>query len=117
MVFFGEMYGKVQKEFDYGVATTAFRVFDIYDTKTKKYLDFDRMQAIVNELKLDLVPILYRGPWSKDLLELAGGNTTLPGKHIREGFVVKPTVERTSRIGRTILKVIGEEYLLKKGGR
>ena len=37
--------------------------------------------------------------------------------HVREGFVVKPTAECfDDRIGRVILKMVGEGYLLRKGG-
>ena len=48
---------------------------------------------------------------------LANGASTLPGAaHTREGFVVRPTKERWHPLlGRVILKLIGEDYLLRKG--
>ena len=45
--------------------------------------------------------------------ELAAGKTTLAGKHIREGVVVKPEKERKDpRIGRVVLKYLSDAYLL-----
>jgi hypothetical protein len=37
------------------------------------------------------------------------------GGHIREGVVVKPTIERTDpKIGRVVLKYLNDDYLLQK---
>ena len=118
--FFGELYGNV-KGFKYDCpvvqnrVTTKVRFFDIWDTKGFKFLDWDEMTAIVTELELEHAPVLYRGPWTgQDLWAHAEGKSVL-GENIREGFVVRPVVERTDpRYGRIILKHKGEEYMLKK---
>jgi len=48
------------------------------------------------------------------LAKLANEDSSL-GDHIREGVVVKPVKERwNERVGRVIMKYIGEEYELKK---
>ena len=44
------------------------------------------------------------------------GKSTL-ADHMREGVVIRPTEERyVDRLGRLILKLVSEEYLLRKGG-
>jgi len=59
-------------------------------------------------------------PEEADTLEqvkqLSDGPTTLGGGHIREGVVVRPARERTDpKVGRAILKYIGDSYLFAKG--
>jgi len=40
----------------------------------------------------------------------------LGSDHIREGVVVRPTIERIDpKVGRAVLKYISDEYLLAKG--
>lgn len=123
MVFFGEMYGAV-KGFRYdceiiaGAMHTKIRFFDIWDVKQMKYLDYDDFVAKVNEAGLDLMPELYRGTWQgKDAMyPYAEGMTTLGGKHIREGFVLRTALERYEpRLNsRMQVKLVGEGYNLQK---
>jgi hypothetical protein len=84
------------------------------DTTTRRYLDYDEFVALLQRLGLPQVPVLYRGPWSKELWKHADGESTL-AKHIREGFVVRPMKERFEATlgGRLILKLHGEAFLLK----
>lgn len=115
-VFYGEIFGQVQ-DLKYGAKTTEYflRMFDVFDVQTGRYLDFDDAQALIEKVGLTSVPVLYRGPWNKQLLELAEGKSTL-AEHVREGFVVRPVKERYSNeAGRVIFKMIGEGYLLRKG--
>lgn len=115
--FYGEVYGPgVQAGFTYGHASLKVRFFDALDLKTGRYLDQDAFIDLACGLGLEVVPLLYRGPWSSDLRKLADGPSIIGGSNnIREGFVVKPVQERRSHIGRTILKLVGEQYLLLKG--
>ena len=123
LVFFGELYGLV-KGFKYdttpvnGKYQSRIRFFDIWDRKTGRYLDYDKFVEIINDLQLDMVPELYRGKWlGKDqMYPYAEGLTTLGGKHIREGFVVKTTKERfePKLNSRMQLKLVGEGYNLNK---
>jgi len=49
---------------------------------------------------------------------MAEGANILSGQHIREGFVVRPVQERWHpEVGRVILKLVGQEYLLTKHKR
>lgn len=113
--FYGEVHGYT-KGFKYGVSksATGLRFYDVIDTVTRKYLDCDHAQFMVHEAELDYAPILYRGPWEPSLLSLAEGVSTLDASHVREGFVVRPVKERFDpRVGRVILKLHGEGFLLK----
>jgi len=117
IAIYGEVYGQVQ-DLKYGAGRDEYllTVFDALDTMTRTYLDYDSMVELVQRLGLPLVPLLYRGPWSPDLTALANGKTTMPGAdHVREGIVIKPVHERfDERVGRVILKLHGEDYLLRK---
>jgi len=113
-VVYGEGYGRVQ-DLRYGLKDQVkLIIFDVFDLNKGSYMKWDDMEPFVKELGLDIVPVLYRGPWNKDLFKHAEGKSTLCNDHCREGFVVRPVEERYDRrVGRVVLKLHGEEYLLK----
>jgi len=122
LIFFGEVYGRVQKGFDYGIrrGESDFILFDVFHLGDHKYLDENQFLDVASSVGLKVVPTLYRGPWLglEQHEALADGPTHTGGKHIREGFVIKPTTERWNpETGRTILKLHGQEYLLGKHKR
>lgn len=114
---YGEVYGQVQ-DLKYGAkpGEVYIRLFDAFDLGRGRYFNFDEFLAIADLVGLPVVPILYRGPWDSSLVSLAEGPTTLSrGEHVREGFVVKPVIERYQHSpGRVILKRHGEGYLTRK---
>ncbi len=113
-IVFGEIFGKVQK-MNYGHPDKIkFRAFDIFSIDRGVFLNHDEAIALAFEVNIDWVPILFRGPWSQNLKMYADGKSHL-GPSIREGFVVKPIRERSDkRVGRVILKIHGEDFLLQK---
>ncbi len=115
---YGEVYGQVQ-DLKYGVTSGArFVAFDAMDTTTRRYLDYHDFDVLMDRLKLDVVPVLYHGPYDPEAIAaLAEGKTVFAdGVHVREGFVVRPVAERfDERLGRVILKLAGEGYHLRKG--
>jgi RNA ligase (TIGR02306 family) len=113
-VFFGEVYGQVQ-DLKYGVKSGCrFRVFDVYDVKAQKYMDFSAAFGMAKFVGLEWVPTLYVGAWKAELNELCEGKSTL-ADNVREGFVARPMVERwNEEVGRVVLKRHGEGYLLRK---
>ena len=118
-VFFGEVYGPVQKGFPYdSKGKLKLAMFDIFDLTTGKYLDWHEVVDICFSLDLPVVPTLYQGPWLglEVHKHLAEGNSIMAnGLHIREGFVVKPLIERCfPQSSRVIFKLHGEGYLLGK---
>jgi len=79
-----------------------FRVFDAFVGLRSggRFLNDDELEELLLELDLPRVPVLYKGPFSKEkLYELTEGKEMVSGKnlHIREGVVVRPLVERTSK--------------------
>lgn len=123
LVFFGEIYGQV-KGFRYdtviaeGHLMTKIRFFDIWNTKTMRYLDYLDRAAVLVELGLDAVPELYQGIWlGKDAMyPYAEGTSTLNPKHIREGWVLNTLKERyePKLDSRMQVKLVGEGYNLAK---
>lgn len=117
----GEVYGGgVQDGFSYE-GTPKFRMFDIVAgyRGDQHYFNVDAKQHLASHLGIDMVPLLYRGPFSKEVMyQFTDGNETVSGKevHMREGIVVTPTSERYSmEIGRVILKSVSAAYLTRKG--
>ena len=66
----------------------------------------------------ECVPILYQGPFSKEImLEHTDGKTALEADHIREGIVITPVIERHHpKLGRVCLKSVSDAYLTRKNG-
>lgn len=114
-VLFGEIYGWIQDlRYDMKQGEYKLVLFDVFDKSTMKYLDYDNFVEFINKTALPRVPLLYRGPWKEDLKAMSNGKSTI-ASNIKEGFVVKPVVERFDmEIGRVILKYIGEDYMLRK---
>lgn len=120
MFLLGEVYGgNIQSGFSYG-DTPKFRMFDVVAgyRGDQHYFGVDAKQHLATHLGIDMVPVLYRGPFSKELMyQFTDGMETVSGKetHIREGIVVNPVDERYDlAIGRVILKSVSATYLLRK---
>jgi RNA ligase (TIGR02306 family) len=122
LVVFGELYGGVKGwKYDCPIINNRiqrkFRVFDIWDIKNKKFLEWDEVERITQAIGLETVPVLYKGAWTTDrsLHSLAEGKSTI-GTCVREGFVVRSVPESwNEKLGRKILKLKGREYKLVKG--
>ena len=102
----------------YGASGDEIRLvlFDAMDVRTRVYFDYDDFTRLARDLEIPTAPVLHRGAWTHDLAPLANGATVIGGGvHCREGFVARPARERfDDRIGRVILKLHGEDYLLRK---
>lgn len=125
----GEVFGKTNsgagvQDLTYNGETLAFRAFDVCaGTRGKEeFFAMSEFLEAVRVMKVEHVPILYVGPYSKEwVLEFTNGQTFLYDvknahtAHIREGVVVKSVTEsRHPRLGRKIAKSISEAYLLRK---
>jgi hypothetical protein len=111
----------------YGLSNGAkgFRAFDV--AVDGRYLDHDEKSALLGRIGVEMVPHLYRGPFSWEVVEeqTYGPTTMCPPEAAgrfqgREGCVVVPLVERYDPElgggGRVILKSISADYLARKGG-
>lgn len=116
----GEVAGPgIQKNFDYGLKQVQFYLFDVAFIKNGSvcYVDDDDLDEVAKILNINKVPILYRGPYSDDLLErYTSGTESISNTHIREGIVITPCKERyDSQLGRVKLKSVSDQYLLSNG--
>ncbi len=125
---YGEVVGSGVQDLEYGAAQGArfFRVFDVLDIATRRWWNHDEMITFAEKLGLETVPMLYRGPWQglEAHAPLGEGTTAFnreatPTRKLclREGWVVRPVVERHHpTLGRAQYKYVGQEYLLRKSG-
>lgn len=118
---FGEVLGSASRQdLKYGTAMD-FRVFDLgFGGRSERtHLDDAEVDEYLAAMGMQRVPLLYRGPFSKELLtQHTQGKETYSGKglHIREGVVVRPAKERGhDAIGRVILKSVSPQYLVRSG--
>ena len=122
----GETFGAVQ-DLTYGLDNGVFdfRVFNVFigsrnESRGVFPVNDDELEAILTEFNLKRVPVLYKGPYSKEvMLQHTDGLETYSGKetHMREGIVIEPLVQRRdSTIGRVVLKSVSTAYLSRKGG-
>lgn len=125
----GEVFGRGVQDLPYGASTgqdeaIGFRVFDIFvgrpGSPEAHYLDDAALDSVLALMGLPRVPVLYRGPFSKEVLAVwTDGKESVSGNqmHIREGVVVRPVKERRcNEIGRVQLKSVSADYLLRKDG-
>ena len=115
-VLYGEIYGSgIQKNYSYGCNQneTKFVAFDLMIDG--EYADWKTFYGFCIKYDIPMVPILYSGPFDlKKAQELTKGNSILcPTQKVREGVVVKSIVETKTHMGRKILKMISDDYLLK----
>ncbi len=112
---FGELI-PAEKGYPYGQTEKVIRIFDIR---------IDGVSIPYNKIPdafLSLwVPIVYIGPYENinDLLKMCEGQELVSGqtKHIREGIVVRPLIDRMAKDGTKLrLKIINPAYAKKITG-
>ena len=113
-VLYGEVFGSGIQSYTYGQTHIAFRAFDLM--LDGQFVGYDEFVAQCDKYDIETVPLVYRGPFALSTIrQLSEGNSLVGGKHGREGVVVKPVHERQDvKIGRVILKYVGDAYLFGK---
>jgi RNA ligase (TIGR02306 family) len=116
---YGEIVGsKIQKNYTYGCKEGEHE-FYAYDVRINErgYLDYPLFASFCDTLGIKRVPLLYKGPFNAEhIKEMTKGDSTIGGQKVREGVVIKPFWEDISpRIGRKVLKLVSDDYLLSKG--
>lgn len=94
-LIYGEVIGEgIQKNYHYGHKTPHFVLFDVKIFEIDgswKWLNPDEVIVFAKERGFDLVPILYNGPYNRDLAySLSNGPSVYYPEHkVREGIVIK----------------------------
>lgn len=117
-VFYGEVYGAVQKGFNYDTTPEnplKIRLFDAYieddDFGFCGFLDSDTFTNLLPEHLR--VPVAYIGSYNAEVIrKQAEISSMLTRAHVREGVVIKPAHEKFQHnLGRKILKAVNPNYL------
>jgi RNA ligase (TIGR02306 family) len=121
VLIFGEVYGNViQKGFAYDTDNSlGYRAFDLF--VDGKYISAEMFETICNEFDVPTVPsVLLEGFDLEKIKSMADGEGRM-GKHRLdsnkiEGVVVRPWEREDTdpKIGRLILKYVGDNYLFSK---
>jgi len=119
IILFGEIFGTGVQDMHYGLTKRGLRCFDI--AVNRQYIDFDLKEKLLKRFEVEMVHVIYRGPFTREILkEHVDGPTTMCEKKSagkfsgREGVVITPIKERQGKIGRVILKAISADYLARK---
>ncbi len=121
-IVYGEVFGHKIQDLAYGckVNERQLRVFDVFDTNSGSWLTPWEVKGFCASAGLEPVPEFYRGPYEPEKFEhLKDGPSTFDPKQMREGFVIRLVQPRHYDYFGTdhvVLKSVGEEYLLRKGG-
>ncbi|WP_009630558.1 RNA ligase (ATP) [Synechocystis sp. PCC 7509] len=113
---FGEIYGV--QDIKYGLSNGKIGIAIFAVKNNGKFLDFEEFRIFCNQYSLPQVPVLYRGAYSWEAVsQFNNADSVVDEKSIMEGVVVQPVRERTHpEIGRVVLKLISDRYLLRSGG-
>ena len=126
-VVYGEIVGaNIQKNYAYGApGRTGFhKDFYVYDVRVEakgpggtggRYLDHEDLVVWCAMRKLEMVPVLYVGPYYPELVErLAKGPSALDKRStpIREGVVVRK-LKGEAEGNRVVRKVVSKEFLMR----
>ena len=105
-IIYGEIYGKgIQKNYEYGLDDIKFAGFDV--EINGKYESVYRSDTTFAHLKLDYVPILYRGFWSQEVQDAFTFNQFIDNTKVpHEGIVIK----HESGDRHKVAKVINPDY-------
>jgi RNA ligase (TIGR02306 family) len=115
IIIYGEIFGKGIQSKTYGLNNSKdYRIFDI--KCNGKYLDFEELEKLCSDFKVNLVPVLYKGIFDLEVIKKYAEHNSVISKSVEtsEGVVVKPVKERIDpKIGRVILKYISNNFSLK----
>lgn len=114
-----EMYGEGIMKNPLGVQGKHIAVFNIYDTKSRRYVDDFELIELCNQYDLPICEEVIRGlgfRMSYDELAELSDKQAYPNGHLCEGIVIRPQTEMYSKRlhGRLSFKQISRPYLAKE---
>lgn len=113
---FGEIYGMQDLKYGLNEGKIAIALFAV--KQNGHFLNYSDFITFCEEFNLPRVPVLYTGPYSWEAVsQFNNADSTLCPNCMMEGVIVQPIIERTHpEIGRVVLKLISDRYLLRKEG-
>lgn len=115
----GEMVGPGIQSNRLGLKQIQIFIYNVYDTKQCKYLDYDQFVRFCLEAQIKRVPVLAVGVncvLIMEELELISKENAYANGHPQEGIVVRPYTEMyLPPFGRLSFKYVNPEFLLKIG--
>lgn len=113
---FGEIYGV--QDIKYGLQNGKIGMALFAVRSGNRFLNYTEFVGFCEEFSLPRVPVLYIGAYSWEAVyQFNNADSVLVSDCMMEGVVVQPLVERTHpEIGRVVLKLISDRYLLRKDG-
>jgi len=112
MTLFGEVFGQVQDlKYDAKPGQLFFRAFDILQ-QNLAWMDVADFKSMLPPEHRS--PEVYTGPYNFMIVEDLSRMDSKLAKHLAEGVVVKPMVERRFRGGRVALKMVSDRYLSRE---
>lgn len=116
LYIYGEIYGKGIQDLHYDATDKPkLVVFDVIWEGV--YLSNYNLEMFTTSYGFKMPPLLYSGPYSKEVVDKHTSGVSQLSGGIKEGCVVKPVVESSDpAIGRKFLKSVSQDYLLRKGG-
>lgn len=116
-IAYGEIIGPgIQKGYTYSLDEHRFVVFDLKILQEDGKFEWqtpDQVEAFCKERGLEYVPVLYKGPYNKELTySLTKGHSHYDTKtKVREGVVIKAGVGYDVAGNKKALKWVSEDYL------
>jgi len=113
---FGEIYGVQDIKYGLKNGKIDFALFAV--KRDGKFLNYDEFVKFCEDFSLPRVPLLFHGSYSWEIVsQFNNADSVLSSDCMMEGIVVQPVIERTDlEVGRVVLKLISDRYLLRKGG-
>ncbi|MCC5610393.1 hypothetical protein LC612_27485 [Nostoc sp. CHAB 5834] len=113
---FGEIYGV--QDIKYGLNNGKIGIAIFAVRRGNYFLNYSDFVAFCEEFALPRVPVLYVGAYTWEAVsQFNNANSVVSPDCIMEGVVVQPVIEKTHpEIGRVVLKLISDRYLLRKDG-
>lgn len=111
---FGEIYGI--QDIKYGLEKGKLEIALFAVKRNNQFLNYWEFGEFCQEFNLPRVPVLYTGSYSWEVVsQFNNADSVLSKNCLMEGVIVQPLVERIDpEIGRVVLKLISDRYLLRK---
>ncbi|MEH2155791.1 RNA ligase (ATP) [Nostoc sp.] len=113
---FGEIYGVQDIKYGLNNGNIGIAIFAV--RRGSYFLNYSDFVAFCEEFALPRVPVLYIGAYTWEAVsQFNNANSIVSPDCIMEGVIVQPVIEKTHpEIGRVVLKLISDRYLLRKDG-